>query len=922
MTWKTVSRRPTRLTGIVTRFAAAGILVLAALGFDAKAATPDQLNQLIDIPAGDLADSLERLAKQSGLELVFDADRLKGIHTAGAHGQMTAMQAVHELLRGTSLTLVEHPNGAILVTLPAESSPSPTGVSPTADDGHLSLPYSDDLQRWPRTSAPSPDGEPPSTRDAVLETIIVTGTHILGEPPIGSSLIVYTRTDMERSGSATLEQFGRDIPENYAGTDAVATVNSNGGIGLFEQGAVSNIFGGAGFNLKGLGPGATLTLLNGHRLAAGGLDGSIVDIANIPLSAIDRIEVLDDSASAIYGSDAVAGVVNIITRREFEGAETGLRYGHSTQGGATEYTASQVVGHDWWTGNALLNYEYDNQQGLDASQRSWIGPQGGPLSLVPANRRHSVYLTGRQSLGSDTSLSADVMYSDRRFESNGIPITPNALQDTLQSSTGRVSQTAATVSVDQRLLDEWNASITGNYSSIRQRSDSVLLGAGGAAMGGIGDTRLLANSDTRGVDVLFNGVLLDLSDTSVKMSFGGSFRSDTFDSDESNGAPSGLVSQRRDVASAYSELIVPFVGEPLPWARRFIVSAAYRYDHYEGFGSTTNPKIGWLWEPMRGLQFKGTAGTSFKAPLLSKLGAPITSYTALFPTAGVPNINTDALIISGGNPLLQPETANSLTLGADFAPGAIQGLTSSVNFFWLRFENRIQEQNILPQPIPSQPQLLFIYGTNPGGNVAQTYFRSPGFLGDSAGLGPAAVSLIVDNQFANTASTIERGLNASSRYHWSTGFGQFDVWFAGQYLLADLIRTAVYAQELAVANTIGEPPKFKARGGVNWTSDALLADLTLNYVNPYRNTLFTPSERINAWTTADLYLGYATESRTSPYLDNLQVGLSVQNLTDQKPPYLQIPGAYLAPGRSAIPYDGANASPVGRLISLQFKKRW
>jgi iron complex outermembrane receptor protein len=143
------------------------------------------------------------------------------------------------------------------------------------------------------------------------------------------------------------------------------------------------------------------------------------------------------------------------------------------------------------------------------------------------------------------------------------------------------------------------------------------------------------------------------------------------------------------------------------------------------------------------------------------------------------------------------------------------------------------------------------------------------------------VGLVVDNQFANAASTIERGLNASSRYNWSTAYGQFDVWFAGQYLLADRIRTAVFAQELTADNAIGEPPKFKARGGINWTSDALLADLTLNYVNAYQNTLFTPSQRIKAWTTADL-----------------------------------------SPGRTAIPFDGANASPVGRLISLQFKKRW
>jgi outer membrane receptor protein involved in Fe transport len=125
-----------------------------------------------------------------------------------------------------------------------------------------------------------------------------------------------------------------------------------------------------------------------------------------------------------------------------------------------------------------------------------------------------------------------------------------------------------------------------------------------------------------------------------------------------------------------------------------------------------------------------------------------------------------------------------------------------------------------------------------------------------------------------------------------------------------------------VDNTIGEPPKFKARGGLNWTTGSVLFDITLNYVNAYQNTLFIPSQKIDAWTTADLYLGYTTVSDMSHYLANLQIGLSVQNLTDQKPPYLQIPASDLPPGRNAIPFDGANASPVGRLISLQFKKRW
>ena len=136
--------------------------------------------------------------------------------------------------------------------------------------------------------------ETPRREVITLSKIVVTGTHIADETPVGSSLSVHTRDEIERSGSATLDQFGRKMTENYSGTDSLSTLNTNGNLGVFEQGAASNVFGGAGFNLKGLGPGSTLTLMNGHRLAAGGLDGATVDISQIPLSAIDHIEVLDD----------------------------------------------------------------------------------------------------------------------------------------------------------------------------------------------------------------------------------------------------------------------------------------------------------------------------------------------------------------------------------------------------------------------------------------------------------------------------------------------------------------------------------------------------------------------------------------------------------------------------------------------------
>ena len=94
--------------------------------------------------------------------------------------------------------------------------------------------------------------------------------------------------------------------------------------------------------LRGLGVAATLVLVNGHRQPLSGLNGEFVDVSNIPLAAVDRIEIVPDGASAAYGSDAIAGVVNIIMKDDFQGAETQVRYG-GTPGGRDDITASQLL---------------------------------------------------------------------------------------------------------------------------------------------------------------------------------------------------------------------------------------------------------------------------------------------------------------------------------------------------------------------------------------------------------------------------------------------------------------------------------------------------------------------------------------------------------------------------------------------------
>src|SRR6185312_2712852 len=146
--------------------------------------------------------------------------------------------------------------------------------------------------------------------------------------------------------------------------------------------AVAGNFGfGLGINLRGLGVGATLVLVDGRRQPLAGLYGAFVDVSAVPSTAIDRIEVIPDGASALYGSDAIAGVVNIILRHEFEGAETVGRYALG-DGEGDETLVSQVLGHHWESGHAILDSQYTDRTAISVASRDYVAnpdrrPQGG-----------------------------------------------------------------------------------------------------------------------------------------------------------------------------------------------------------------------------------------------------------------------------------------------------------------------------------------------------------------------------------------------------------------------------------------------------------------------------------------------------------------------------------------------------------------
>jgi outer membrane receptor protein involved in Fe transport len=200
----------------------------------------------------------------------------------------------------------------------------------------------------------SPTSSDASVKKISLEEVVVTGTHIRGAGPVGSHLIVIDRDEIEKSGHGRLQEFFETVTQNFDGSASEDTV----GFPSF-----ANSTRGQAIDLRGLGSSSTLILINGRRQPTGGVQGAFVDISSIATSAVERIEILTDGASALYGSDAIGGVVNFVLRKDYEGQETGA-YFATADGAAKELRISQLIGRSWTGGNALFGYQYSKRDAL------------------------------------------------------------------------------------------------------------------------------------------------------------------------------------------------------------------------------------------------------------------------------------------------------------------------------------------------------------------------------------------------------------------------------------------------------------------------------------------------------------------------------------------------------------------------------
>ena len=302
-----------------------------------------------------------------------------------------------------------------------------------------------------------------------IERITVTGTNIRrvdSETP--SEVQVITKEQMIQSGYTTVSQVLRDLTAN--------------GLGTLSQ-SFSRAFAGAasGVALRGLTVGATLILVDGYRIAGNPIaddnQRNFVDISSIPFVAVDRIEVLLDGASAIYGSDAIAGVINVILKKDFKGTNINATGGTTTKGGGTTWDAQIMQGFGD-VGAGLGGYvalEYRSQEAIMLSQRngehwnvtdytSWGGPNlnpGASSALIPLPAiRNAPYLRNPGASGSDPTRFAFL-------NSNCTFALMKANQCNYENDWGQIQPRTQNVnvigSVTGRVANDWLLNVTASY---------------------------------------------------------------------------------------------------------------------------------------------------------------------------------------------------------------------------------------------------------------------------------------------------------------------------------------------------------------------------------------------------------------------------------------------------------------------------
>jgi outer membrane receptor protein involved in Fe transport len=861
------------------RLPALGFLSLAIALAQVAPAYAQNVGEIRDytISSQSLGAALNQLALAADRQIMVPPELVRGRTAPALVGHYSLDAALKHLLAGSGLAYEVTDNGTVLVRhAPPEPPNRPTKSVPAT--------------RQKVDQKPEP---------TTLHSITVTGTRIRGGVTASPTLSIDS-VQMHQEGFTDLGEVIRSIPQNFSGgqNPGVTAGASAGGI------ANQNITGSSALNLRGLGPDATLTLLNGHRLS---YDGAVqaVDISAIPIEAVERVEIIPDGASAIYGSDAVAGVANVILKRDFEGVTLGALYGGATSGGLDTHQYTVTAGTTWSSGGLIATYKKASQDPIFADQRDYTLVMDDPTTLYGDSDLRSGLVSAYQLFGDVAKLSVDALRTDRDG-SYYIAYPGVYFGEARQTSLAQVAP-----SIEFSLPMDWTLTLGGAYGRDESvvRSHSVTGGVPGAPR-----TTCYCNK-SYSYEAGGEGPLFSLAGGEARLAVGVGSR--TNQSRASSSMPGG----KERSTYGYAELNMPLV-DPLSetkGVRRLELSAAVRSEDYDSFGRVTTPKLGLIYSPGADVTFKASWGKSFKAPTLLQRYQGRSTYLWTAQQLGGTAYPAAATVLMsfGGNPDLKPERARTWTASVQFHPEALSGLDVELTYFDIDYTERVV------QPILSFVQALSTPDYSEFIQYAPTLEQQEVLLNtynqvfrDNTNMGydPSKVVALVSDQYTNAARHRIKGVDLSGSYGFDVAGGRLVLRGASTWLDSSQ-QTSAGQPAFDLSGTIFNPAKIKARLGAVWARGAFAVTGFANYTSGVTSRLMGTAEKTASATTLDATISYGTGGRKDA-LSGIEIVFSAQNLLNRAPPL------YTSPVTSYAPYDSTSYSAVGRYLSLSVSKHW
>ncbi|NMN02936.1 MULTISPECIES: TonB-dependent receptor [unclassified Novosphingobium] len=841
-------------------------LLAASLWALAVPAAAQEARQELHLPAQSLGDALRALGSASRREIIFTPEVVAGKTSGPIDGAYTFREALDLLLAGSGLVIVER-DGSVLVV---GRSQAPQAVADHAGEAGA---------------------------------IVVTGSRIRGAPP-ASPVITLSSTDIARAGQSDLGEAVRTLPQSFAG-------GQNPGVAPGAPGSNNNQNSASSINLRGLGPDATLTLLNGHRLAYGSFTQAI-DVNAIPLVAVERIEIVADGASAIYGSDAVGGVANIILRKDYDGVSTTARVGGATDGGDTQQQYSLVAGTKWNGGGLIATYDFEKDTAITARQRSFTQYMPGNTTLLPGLTRHSAVLSLHQALAPDLTFNIDGLYNWRR--SATVLQVPGSSRYTTEP-------TNQSFSIAPSLTFAASPSLTFALSGVYGEDHTDTKQFTITAAGAVSAYPYCYCNSVKSLEASAQGDLVDIPAGAIRFAAGAGYRDNGYlNRSVSLPAP---IDAHQDSYYGFGEIYVPLVspGQAITAIHRLSLSGALRYERYPGIDAVLTPKLGAIYAPSPDIDVKASWGKSFKAATLYQQYQPQYAFLYAATTLGGTGYPADAtvLLINGGNRALKPERATSWSVTATAHPRAVPGLQVEGSYFEIAYRDRVAQPfqgTDFYTALSGQTLARFVDPYPSAAEQAALIAAAPVPLYNYSGLAyePSAVVASVYNAFFNVARQKIRGVDVTARYEADLGADEKLVFNGSASWLQSRQQLDPSLPVTELAGTIFNPPHWRGRAGATWTRRSLSASAFANYTGAVQDTRSSPSVRVASQTTFDLALVY----RASPQgpIPGLGFALAVRNLFNDKPAYARAVADYY------VSYDSTNQSAIGRFISVSLTKDW